>query len=441
MRQRADVMKLAVENGIHDLDTIRSAYNEFAKGGNLYPDGGGLSDDDIEKKVLKKEEEYNSKLVKPINIGYDKDRAFTLTNAGSLTGAHLSEEMTDYLIQEAEKAGVDMVTAFGIPAAESTLGNPTDDRSAWSISSGIRKDFNNVYPGTSQFINFSGDAVNEQDLVNFWGPLENQNPYTQQLEEAQRRAKRGEDYTTALKEGMAYADRLAKRPVHTGSITQQAYEYFKEHGEAYNPSYRRQTGKSYVQHVKEKGNEALQSPEIKQAINNYALRKIVPDKIDYTPEWRKPYSNSKKYVPAWKKSFGGNLYPDGGYVRSTNDHPVAFDSEGNLVDQVTGETGTMRFPEILLTADPDDVARGRAQRWYKDFGIESNDATSVAGGRRQNSHLDERSAEGAAKAAGWAKDHPVLNTVGLGLGAAPFAVAAYPGAVVGGELLPVYITK
>lgn len=36
MAQRAEVMKLAVENGIYNIDTIRNAYNEFAKGGSIH---------------------------------------------------------------------------------------------------------------------------------------------------------------------------------------------------------------------------------------------------------------------------------------------------------------------------------------------------------------------------------------------------------------------
>ena len=47
--------------------------------------------------------------------------------------------------------------------------------------------------------------------------------------------------------------------------------------------------------------------------------------------------------------------------------------------------------------------------------------------------MDERGIEGAAKAAAWTKDHPVLNNVGLGLSAIPFAVAAAPAVVGGGE--------
>jgi hypothetical protein len=36
MAERAEVMKLAVENGIYDLGTIRDGYNEFAKGGKIH---------------------------------------------------------------------------------------------------------------------------------------------------------------------------------------------------------------------------------------------------------------------------------------------------------------------------------------------------------------------------------------------------------------------
>ena len=36
MAEKADVMKLAVEGGVYDLDAIRSGYNEYAKGGKIY---------------------------------------------------------------------------------------------------------------------------------------------------------------------------------------------------------------------------------------------------------------------------------------------------------------------------------------------------------------------------------------------------------------------
>lgn len=112
-----------------------------------------------------------------------------------------------------------------------------------------------------------------------------------------------------------------------------------------------------------------------------------------------------------------------------------YDQYGNLLDLNTGAIGTTALPNVEVVANPEDVARGNnrraeemAKQWYKDFGTESNDATSVAGGRRQNSHLD-----GRGRSIPW-DANPVLNTIGLGLSTVPFAVAAYPVAAGAGEL-------
>ena len=36
MAEKADVMKLAIEGGVYDLDAIRDGYNEYAKGGKIH---------------------------------------------------------------------------------------------------------------------------------------------------------------------------------------------------------------------------------------------------------------------------------------------------------------------------------------------------------------------------------------------------------------------
>lgn len=61
MRQRADIMKLAIDKGIYDLGTIRDTYNEYAE-------GGDLSDDDLVDWIIK-EEGFNTK---PEDIGDGK---------------------------------------------------------------------------------------------------------------------------------------------------------------------------------------------------------------------------------------------------------------------------------------------------------------------------------------------------------------------------------
>lgn len=64
------------------------------------------------------------------------------------------------------------------------------------------------------------------------------------------------------------------------------------------------------------------------------------------------YDKNNDYFPVteWKPTEydpGKDLF-----VRQKNDHPIAFDSNGNLVDQVSGETGSMMVPEITITPTP-----------------------------------------------------------------------------------------
>ena len=56
-----------------------------------------------------------------------------------------------------------------------------------------------------------------------------------------------------------------------------------------------------------------------------------------------------------------NKFAEGGYVREQNNNPVAFDEEGNLVDQVTGEKGTMMLPNFNVYGSK-EVADMVAQR-------------------------------------------------------------------------------
>lgn len=70
---------------------------------------------------------------------------------------------------------------------------------------------------------------------------------------------------------------------------------------------------------------------------------------------------------AGEKVYENGLPTYGGYARQ-NGNPIAFDEEGNLVDQVTGQKGTMLLSDINVTAahpknyrssySPDDVIKG-----------------------------------------------------------------------------------
>lgn len=69
---------------------------------------------------------------------------------------------------------------------------------------------------------------------------------------------------------------------------------------------------------------------------------------NYSPAMRKK-ANFARNVSHWKHGLGGNLFYPGGYVRDKNGNPIAFDEEGNLVDQITGEKGFMLLPEVTIT--------------------------------------------------------------------------------------------
>lgn len=56
-----------------------------------------------------------------------------------------------------------------------------------------------------------------------------------------------------------------------------------------------------------------------------------------------------------------NKFAEGGYVREKNNNPIAFDEEGNLTDQVTGEKGTMMLPNFNVYGSK-EVADIVAQR-------------------------------------------------------------------------------
>ena len=66
-----------------------------------------------------------------------------------------------------------------------------------------------------------------------------------------------------------------------------------------------------------------------------------------------------------------NKFAEGGYVREKNNNPVAFDEEGNLTDQITGEKGTMMLPEITIRGvSPETRARNYSSAYHPEDALE-----------------------------------------------------------------------
>ena len=62
-----------------------------------------------------------------------------------------------------------------------------------------------------------------------------------------------------------------------------------------------------------------------------------------------------------------------GYVRQKNDHPISFDEQGNLTDQVTGEKGTMMLPGFTVTGiSPETRAKNYSTNFDGTYGFKNN---------------------------------------------------------------------
>ena len=246
------------------------------------------------------------------SVPFIKDKAVRLTNAGNATGAVLSTNLLDSIADNAARAGLPLETALGLAVKESTLGNPTDTRSAWNLSSGIRRQFNGVYPGTNQHIN-RGEDLNERDIINYHkGHSFDQLPYIE-LKDANENK----------------------------SILQEAFEFYGQHPDRYNS---RQ--KNHQQLVNKAGKAVMQSPEV-QAWQNSRQTKTTKDS-QFVQNLKKNKGFQWK-LPKFADGTEGRSY---GY-QTEDKHPIKFDEQGNLVDQITGDVGTMRLPEVQVsTANP-----------------------------------------------------------------------------------------
>lgn len=212
-------------------------------------------------------------------VPFIDEKRITLTNAGRATGAVLSTNLLDSIADNADRAWLPLQTALGLAVKESTLGNPTDDRTAWDLSSGIRRAFNNKYPGTEQHINYWGDALNErEDVINY------------------HKGRQSDDPASGHK-----------------SVLQEAFEFYKQHPDKYN------TGqKDYQMSVDKRGVEVMQSPEVQKWLKERNIKKVTGRFNRLNPILNESKFNLPKYA-------GGKIPEyvqagtDNSWTRVTND--------------------------------------------------------------------------------------------------------------------------
>ena len=63
-----------------------------------------------------------------------------------------------------------------------------------------------------------------------------------------------------------------------------------------------------------------------------------------------------------------------GYIRQKNNHPISFDEQGNLTDQITGEKGTMMLPGFTVTGiSPETRAKNYSTSFDGTYGLTPRD--------------------------------------------------------------------
>lgn len=134
LKEKSEIMKLAISSGVMDLDNIKSSYNSFAE--------GGLMPDDPDKKIVrvrdndsptKRESEniensianVHKRLVKTADSkGHSSDAYYIpYVNEIRIPGVgRTAVSILDSIAVNARRAGISMEEAYGLAAEETVLG-------------------------------------------------------------------------------------------------------------------------------------------------------------------------------------------------------------------------------------------------------------------------------------------------------------------------------
>ena len=213
-------------------------------------------------------------------------------------------------------------------------------------------------------------------------------------------------------------------------------------------------GITNLQDIRKKYNEFAEGGRIHIKPENRGKFTALKERTGHSATWFKKHGTPAQKKMAtfalnarkWKHGDGGNLF-DG---ESQNSNQMQIGRNYWQSNPTTFPFLTLDFPvnggtlqEVVVTGKDrrkERLARlqQEMERRQNDYLTMSNDNTWVATpgnpDRTQNPHLAERALYGARQHGEWVKAHPILNTVGMGLGAAPFAVATYPFMAAAGEV-------
>ena len=118
----------------------------------------------------------------------------------------------------------------------------------------------------------------------------------------------------------------------------------------------------------------------------------------------------------WKHGLGGNLFD--GTTEDSQQMQIGL--------KATNGWKPYTLDDILANAARIEQQKQVMEDRLNNVFTLSNDATSVANGRPQNTHLERKAIEGAKAHRAWEENNPTMTAIGNITGAAPFIVMAVP---------------
>lgn len=489
-REKAVMIGVAVQNGITNMPDIRKAYNEFAEGGafeeesNQFKPGGYI---ERAKSLIRQNEGWSAKPYKDTiagknwrSVGYGfNDSGFTERYPegiskhyeNGITRQQAEQELDWYLgkadrhlrqmygekwdsFSDGQKAAI-LDTYYQRPA--SVARGSTFYGSVMSGKTGIAPSVAGYDKrNRSRMAAFMGADV-EPAAVSQERPLLTDatfvnNPYTQAVEGTYVAPLMVPDEGSYVSAHQLTDGEIKKREFNERMDALQRFNDLMELvGIRNNPVKSLFDGNPYYSpglfssHAE--GGKIHIKPE------NRGKFTALKERTGHSASWFK-----KNGTPAQKKMATFELnarhwkHGDGGHL----DNPILnlFAPGGNIFDGITGNTNQMQIglsttngwkpyttEDIVANAERVEAVQDAIEKRLWNTSLMSNDATSVASGRPQNRHLESRSVEGAKAHAAWEAEHPIATAVGYGLGAAPFAVAAYPFMAAAGEFAAPILTN
>lgn len=358
----------AFEDGgeVNDFDKLRKYRNFSTEDYPIYYDE--LQDLQDQRAKLKNEyqkhKEYQDQLTrrreqiaKQYNVPYIKEKEITLSNAGSMTGAKLTTNLLDSIYKYANKVGLPLEEAVGLPAQETTFGKyihrnghrfyDNQDRSEY-VPHLITSDWRYIGDHINDYLykkEINSDskktkALKKQVYDNFMSydsaitDQERREAQILQTEvtisELKDRLKFIEDHKKDYQKAYDEYEKETKM-----SPFEHAFRYYKSG--KYNPH-----DSQHTKMVREKGRLVMQSPEFKQWYNTkkYAEGGEIPPTEEEPIQERMPYQ--------------GKLYKDAIGRQYTEDQ--YYNYFRNSTDEIDKFTGMPRVIGLKPVIDLEDAA-------------------------------------------------------------------------------------